>query len=166
VIDLQNLIWAKLEGGYRIPYDVSVPLKLLEQSDNKELIESIWRELWNELHHQGDVGLASYLAIPQMARIAKSKKYFDSNLIGLCTIIEQQRHQLPNPVLPEEYIQYYLNGLRELTDIILDNIGHKMDDETYKLCLAGLATFSGRINLGKAILNLDEDVLIEFLKNF
>lgn len=42
-----------MHGGYRIPYDASAPLIQLEAGRH------VWDELWNELHHQGDVGDAS-----------------------------------------------------------------------------------------------------------
>ena len=112
------------------------------------------------------MGLASYLTVPQLTRIAKSKRHFDWNLIGLCSLIEQQRHEPQNPQIPEKYLQYYLTGLSELKEIIFQHIDHEMDNETYRICLAGLATISGRTDLGKAISILDEDVLAEFLKQF
>jgi hypothetical protein len=56
---LTDTIWRELQGGYRIPYDASKTLVRMERG------ESVWEELWNELHHQGDVGVASYAAIPR-----------------------------------------------------------------------------------------------------
>jgi hypothetical protein len=61
MLPLDDPRWKILTGGYRVPYDVSVPLgKLFEQGESKEL----WDELWQELHHQGDIGPASYAAVP------------------------------------------------------------------------------------------------------
>ena len=166
MIDLQNKIWKTLDGGYKIPYDVSDPLRRFESTDNKKEIDNILSELWDELHHQGDVGTASYLAVSHLVRIATSKKYFDWKLIELCTLIEQQRHQPQNPELPQEFMEYYLTGLNHLKEIILSNIGKEMDDQTYRLSLAGLATISGRTKLGTALTKLDDDVLDEFLEQY
>jgi hypothetical protein len=94
----------------------------LEETQDKEKIKIIFEELWNELHHQGDVGLASYLAVPQLVRIGKTKGLFDWNLLGLCSVIEQQRHLGQNPPLPTEYKDYYENGLMELKQFIVSNI--------------------------------------------
>ena len=87
------------------------------------------------------MGLASYLTVPQLTRIAKSKRHFDWNLIGLCSLIEQQRHEPQNPQIPEKYLQYYLTGLSELKELIFQHIDHEMDNETYRIVLQGLQRF-------------------------
>ena len=61
---LNDNLWKELQGGYRMDYDASVPLRQLEQTTDKKYMD----ELWIELHHQGDVGLASYLSLPQLVR--------------------------------------------------------------------------------------------------
>src|SRR5688500_170347 len=89
---LNDKLWKELQGGYKTDYDASVPLRQLEETKDEKGIKKVYDELWNELHHQGDVGLASYLALPQLVRIGKSRGLFDWNLLGLCTVIELQRH--------------------------------------------------------------------------
>jgi hypothetical protein len=56
-MSLDDLRWQELHGGYRVPFDASELLRRLEQG------QDIWDELWQELHHQGDVGEASYAAV-------------------------------------------------------------------------------------------------------
>ena len=73
---LTDKIWSEFEGGYKVPFDVSVPLRELEQTNDPETIQEIWKILWDELHHQGDVGIASYLAVPQLVTIGKLKGLF------------------------------------------------------------------------------------------
>jgi hypothetical protein len=164
---LTDNIWSKLEGGYKVPYDVSVPLRELEKTTDSETIQKIWKTLWDELHHQGDVGLASYLAVPQLVAIGKSKGLFDWNLLGLCNVIEQQRHLGSNPSLPSEFQDYYYQGLDDLKQFVLDNINNNLDDTTYTLALSTLATCAGRIKLGKAIMELEDNSIIdEFLEQF
>jgi len=166
-MELTDKIWQTLDGGYRVPYDASNPLKQLEQSNDANTIKSILEELWNELHHQGDVGLASYLSLPQLVRIGKSKGLFDWNLLGLCCVIEQQRHLEDNPELPIEFYDYYNQGLQGLKQFVLDNIQRELDNTTYTIALATLATCHGQIKLGKAIIELeDNEIIDEFLKQF
>jgi hypothetical protein len=166
-MNLTDKIWQDLEGGYKLPYDVSVTLRELEETDDPERIKKIWQNLWNELHHQGDVGLASYLAIPQLVRIAKLKELFDWNLLGLCSVIEQQRHFGNNPILPAEFQNYYALGLEDLKQFILDNLNRDLDDSTYIIALATFATCTGRPKLGKAIMELEDVKIIdEFLQRF
>ena len=164
---LTDEAWQKVEGGYRILYDASVPLRQLEQTTNPEKVKNIFAELWEELHHQGDVGIASYIALPQLVRICELKDIFDTNLLGLCCVIEQQRHFGNNPILPNEFQNYYDQGLLDLKDFVLNNINKDLDDSTYTMALATLATCTRRIKLGKAIMELeDRDIVDEFLKQF
>lgn len=166
-MELTDKIWQDLEGGYKSPYDASIPLIQLEKTNDPETIKKIWDELWNELHHQGNVGIASYLSLPQLVRIGKSKGLFDWNLLGLCCVIEQQRHLGNNPILPLEFIDYYNQGLVNLKQFVLDNMDKDLEDTTHTIALSTLATCNGQTKLGKAIMELvDQDLLEEFLGQF
>lgn len=60
LLSLDDLQWKQLEGGYKgIAYDSSVALKRLGQTNTLQQATLIYQELWDELHHQGDIGLAS-----------------------------------------------------------------------------------------------------------
>jgi hypothetical protein len=166
MIILDDNLWKGLKGGYKLVYDASVPLKQLEKATDKEEIASVFDELWNELHHQGDVGLASYLALPQLVRISSEKNLFDWNVLALCATIEQQRHLGNNPELPQEYSHYYDNGLMNLKEFILDNFKVIKDEITLTSALSALAACNGQVKLSKAIINLSEDVLDEFLQQY
>ena len=120
---MDNKLWKELQGGYKIDYDASIPLRQLEEAKDEEEVKKIYDELWNELHHQGDVGLASYLALPQLVRIAKAKGLFDSNVLGLCSVIEQQRHLGHNPPLPQEYMDALELQRRVRLELEPDHIG-------------------------------------------
>lgn len=166
MVNLNSNIWSSLEGGYKQPYDASVPLRKLEAAGTASEVAVLYEELWNELHHQGDVGIASYLAVPHLVRIARDKKLFDWNLLGLCCTIEQQRHQEGNPALPVEFTTEYMAALSDLSQLVLENFKGDMNDELMRTALSALATCSGRITLGKAILEMSDDVLEEFLQNY
>ncbi len=166
MINLDEQIWKTLEAGYRIPYNVSIPLKELENTSNPKTVERIWSELWNELHHQGDVGIASYLAVPHLVRIAKLKDFYNWNFLGICCVIEQQRLLSNNPPLPEKYQEYYLSGLNNLKEFVIKNIARETDDITFRLALSTLALCSKQIKLSKVIINLDDYVMDEFLEQF
>ena len=166
-MELTDKIWKELDGGYKQPYDASIPLNQLENSDNPEAISKVFKELWNELHHQGDVGLASYFAIPQLVRIGIKKDLFDWNLLGLCCVIEQQRHLGNNPTLPVEFQDYYSKGLSDLKGFVIKHLNESLDKTTSIMALATIATCDGHCKLGKAILEMeDEDLINEFLEQF
>ena len=95
MLSLGDEKWRDLHGGYRRPYDASAPLRLLQDGGD------VWDELWNELHHQGDVDVASYASVPQLVRIAGESPSRDWNFYGLVATIEVERHRKGNPTIPD-----------------------------------------------------------------
>jgi hypothetical protein len=165
-MDLDNKIWATLNGGYKIPYNASRPLKKLRDTTRQEDLEVVFTELWDNLHHQGDVGVASYLAVPQLVSICINKKSLDWNFIGLCLSIENCRLEGHNPELPMEYQDDYFQSLNEFERYLLLNFKSITDQTALRLTLALLATVNGQPGLGRAIEILDEGSLPEFLQQY
>jgi hypothetical protein len=57
--------------------------------------------------------------------------------------------------------------MEDLKKFVIANINREMDDTTYILALATLATCTGRHKLGKAIMQMDDkDIMHEFLEQF
>ena len=52
MLGLDDALWKELTGGYKVPLDPRPLLAELEAGHG----ETAWPELWNELHHPGDVG--------------------------------------------------------------------------------------------------------------
>lgn len=163
-MDLDNKIWSTIDGGYKIPFDASIPLKQLRSTNDQKIIADIFTDLWDNLHHQGDVGLASYLALPQLVTICIDKKSFDWNFVGLCIVIEHCRQTDHNPKLLDEFKSEYFDALKTLEQYLLTNFKSIKDPTTLRLTLALLATVNGQVELGKAIENLDEDMVKDFLE--
>ena len=167
MIPLNDSKWKEFEGGYRTPYDASIPLEKLEEATSTGEVDSIFSELWNELHHQGDVGLASYFSVPHVIRIAKKKKLYNWNVFGLVATIEIERHS-NNSKLPEEFEQAYLDSIqKELPELIKQMMTDKWDAGLTSGVLSALAISKGHIKLADAILKMeDESLLKEFLENY
>ena len=165
-MDLDNKIWRTLQGGYKMVYDSSRPLKKLKAAGRQEELKVIFAELWENLHHQGNVGTASYLAVPHLVDICIEKKSLDWNFIGLCVLIENGRLEEQNPELPDEFQDYYFEALSKLENYLLINFKNITDQSAIRLTLALFATINGQPKLGRAIELLDEDVLPEFLEKF
>ena len=53
MLNVDDIRWTKLSGGYRVPYDPRAALRKLASGTE---VSEAWKELWQELHHQGDVG--------------------------------------------------------------------------------------------------------------
>ena len=165
-MNLQNDKWTNLDGGYKMPYDASTPLRQLRLTDEPKLVAGIFAELWDNLHHQGDIGLASYFSVPLLVDICIEKGSLDWNFVGLCLLIEHCRLSGDNPVLPKELEYSYFASLNKLEQYLLDNLKKIKDETTLRLTLSLFATLNGQRDLGKAIQQLDEDILEEFLDKF
>lgn len=162
-MELEDRNWGLLEGGYRIPYDASKPLRKLKGAEKANERQEIFDELWQNLHHQGDVGMASYLAIPHLIDICIESKSLDWNFIGLCVTIENCRLNGENPELPNQYDDLYFGSLTKFEKYLSVNLKNISDRTAFRLTLSLLATVNGQPRLGKAIENLDEDAVDGFL---
>jgi hypothetical protein len=74
MLSLDDKRWQNLEGGYRTQFDPRPSLSKLDTSNDTT---AAWRDLWEGLHHQGDVGEASYAAVPHLARIYRKGGVID-----------------------------------------------------------------------------------------
>lgn len=145
--------WSGLEGGYRVAYDPRDALRRLATGD----IASAWEELWNELHHQGDVGLASFAAVPELVRIHEARRIADWNFYALVATIEQARDNPSNPQLPEWQAKEYDLAWRALERLALSHFPDATDDELIHSLIAVLALCRGRRTLARmAMLTEDE----------
>lgn len=163
-MDLDHPIWQTLKSGYRLPYNASWPLRKLRESAKPDVIQAVFDDLWENLHHQGDVDTASYLAVTQLLSICMEKNSFDWNYIGLCVVIENCRLDKQNPELPEEFQDLYFDSLSRFEKYLLLNFKNISDRNSIRLALSLFATLNGQPELGKAIELLDEDLLTEFLE--
>ena len=80
--------WNRLIGLYKIPFDPRPSLRKLESQQD---VAATWEELWDELHHQGDVGDVSYATVPELIRIHRKGSAADWNLYAMVAIIELAR---------------------------------------------------------------------------
>jgi hypothetical protein len=163
-LDLNDPFWKELEGGYKgVTCDASVLLKQLENAHTLQSADVIYQKLWDELHHQGDVGLASYYAVPHLVRIAQEKQLVDYNVLGLVSMIAIQRHK-NNPILPKALTPAFNNAIVNLADLAKLVMNKDWDLSLSSSALAAIALSKGQLKLASAIFILDsEDVLDEVL---
>jgi hypothetical protein len=103
--------WNYLTGGYKSPFDPRLCLRKLE---NQQDTAAAWEELWDELHHQGDVVDASYAAVPELVRIHRIGSVADWNLYAMVAIIELARTESQNPEFPDCLRDDYFRSIQEL----------------------------------------------------
>ena len=112
MLPLDDERWTKLEGGYRVPYDPRPMFARLRAND-----ESAWDELWNELHHQGDVGTAAYAAVPYLVDIHRTRDVADWQFYALLGTREICRTRGRNPQLPNWLQPAYDSALTQIVDL-------------------------------------------------
>ena len=160
MIALDDPRWRDLLGAYKRPYDVSIALSGLERG------EEVWDELWQELHHQGDVGEASYAAVPQLVRIAKTRSGRDWKFYGLVSLIEVERHRRSNPPLPAWLVEDYRFALEDLLGLALEDLRDAEEPRTVQSIIGAIALSKGQIKLGALLTNLDESEIREILERY
>ena len=158
VLSLDDPKWKTLAGGYRTACDASVLLRDLERGGD------VWDGLWNELHHQGDVGEASYAAVPHLVRIGASLKVRDFNLWTLISTIEVERHRTSNPPLPDWLSESYAAAWVAARRLAVRDIDEATDRDTIQALLGTIAIAKGNLKLGALISNLDSSELDEILE--
>lgn len=157
MLSLEDKKWRELHGSYRVPYDVSVALRSMRDGID------VWDELWNELHHQGDVDIASYAAVPQLVGIVINGAERDWNFYGLVATIEVARHREGNPPMPAWLKADYESAWAQIAALGMADIGLKIDSPTTRAILSVLALAKGELKLGAMLSGLDESELDEWL---
>src|SRR5579863_1227359 len=94
MLSLDDKRWQNLEGGYRTQFDPRPSLSRLDTDDDTN---AAWHDLWEGLHHQGDVGEASYAAVPHLVRIYRKRGVVDWNTYAIVAVIELARDERNNP---------------------------------------------------------------------
>ena len=108
MLDLNDKRWAEMKGGYRVPFD---PRPLLAQLERSKKLDETWYELTGELFHQGDVGEASYAAVPHLVRIHGPRGLPDANTYSLVATIDLARGEGKNPEVPKWLQPGYDNAI-------------------------------------------------------
>ena len=164
MIKLDDAIWNTFIGGYRTTYNASVRLQELENgSDNTD---EIWEEFWNELHHQGDVDIASYAVVPQLVRICVARNLLDWNVFALVAAIEECRIFGENPTIPNWLEKDYCSAIKELAKFGAQNFSQDWSKELTQTFLAVAAFAKGVPNTGRILTEFSDEEMKEVLEKF
>lgn len=133
----------QLNGGYGIPYNPEPAIKKLSTAHDDAI-----SELWENLYHQGDVGLSSYAAVPALVQAGE---------LSLVAAIEVARNSESNPDLPENIKTEYELALKQA-------LSSKPKDEEQLLGYYIIhASINGQVRLAKALHLVDiEEILNEY----
>ena len=154
--------WAELLGGYKDFYDPRLAVASLAANDD---VDAKWAELWYELHHQGDIGDASYAAIVLLVDTLGSRPSQDWNLFALAAVIEVERHRKTNPPIPDWLLDDYKRAWAQLVAMALTSLRADADRELVQSTLAVLALGHNAVKLGALIIDLDSSELDEMVND-
>ena len=76
------------------------PRPLVQKLESEHYNQEAWNELWDELHHQGDVGDASYAAVPLIVDSHRKRGTPDWNPYAIVSVIDLARTRSDNPEVP------------------------------------------------------------------
>lgn len=160
-LSLDDRRWRTLRGGYRVPYD---PTPALRRLAAEWVNVPAWEELWNELHHQGDVDEASYAALTVIVDLAQRVPARGWNVYALAATIETERHARDNPGLPDWLVDDYRRTWTLLAELALADLRTNEDPLVVRSALAVVALARGATKLGALIAFLDESEIDEYLE--
>ena len=147
-----------LKGGYRVKCD---PRPFLANLENGIDIEATWHELWGDLHHQGDVGEASYAAVLHLVRIYRNHDTPDWNTYAIVAVIELAREKNNNPAVPKWLEDGYFSAIQELGKIGAAEVLTTNDQETLPAILGIIAIAKGIRTYGRFLVEFSEDELLD-----
>ena len=148
-----------LSGGYRLPFDPRPDLRALEDDPDDG---DAWDSLWENLHHQGDVGEASYAAVVLFARSAARWAYRPWHVYALVATIEVERHAVQNPDVPAWLAEEYREGLEAMKALALRDLGGAPDRLLLRSALAAIAAAAGDHALAAMLGALDDSEIAEY----
>lgn len=160
MLDFSDPRWHQLEGGYRVLYDPRPALTQLERGVD---VAAAWEALWQGLHHQGDVGVASYAAVPHLLRVHRMRDVPDWNTFGLVGIIEHSRHANQNPRLPEWLKSGYDKAWQAIAEVAGRDLMRSDDPILTRMALGVIATARGLRFAGEVLMDFTDDELEEMV---
>lgn len=146
-----------LLDAYGAPFD---PGPAIERWAAGEALEATGL-LWERLHHQGDIGTASYAALPKLVRLLDQLAAPDWNVYALIATIEEAR-QNGGPAIPPHLEGDYRAAWGAATHSALNDLAKATDDLVVRSAIAVLAHGKGQHTLA-AIALLTEDERQEIL---
>jgi hypothetical protein len=158
MLSLDDKRWENFARGYRTRFD---PRPLLSKLESNKDTTTAWHELWEGLHHQGDVGEASYAAVPHLVRIYRKRGVIDWNTYAIVAVIELARDGRKNPEVPKWLREEYLQAIRELAEVGAVEVLQTKSPEEIRAILSILAISAGARTHAKFLIDYSAEELLE-----
>lgn len=161
MLDITADQWNNMNGGYKTPYNPSYIFELL----SKDICSvEAWDLTWENLHHQGDIGEASYAIIPKLVDLYKESQSTDCQLYSYVSLIIQESHRKSNPKIPDWLIEDFSKSLSSLFEMALSDLKIS-DNKDWTISIVGfILAYKGLIKDSAAIISLDQSEIEEILE--
>jgi len=154
MLPLDDKRWLTLEGGYREPFDPRPALRRVRSGDKEA-----WHDLWDGLHHQYDVGEASYATVPHLIAICGEQPSPDWNPYALIATIELCRRFDDNPPVPKWLKKEYRDAWDDVVKFGCRDLVGASDETTVRSILSAVALAKGLKLHGELILEYSPEEL-------
>ena len=162
LLPLEDVRWESYRDGYkRNGTEVVSWIESLFDGDDDE---SRWEYLWDELHHQGDLGEAAYAVIPYLAKYVERTDDINWNIFAFAAVVEIERFARDNPAIPLELEESYTWAIAELPRLAVACQVQKWSSEQVMSISACLALSRGQGQLARAYLELSPEEAKLFLQ--
>jgi hypothetical protein len=159
MLNIDEIPWAELTGGYRLPYD---PRPVLNKLTAK--LPDAWHELLQDLYHQGDVGEASYATVPFLVREYSQLAPPKWNVFALVATIELARDAPSNPPVPAWLLDAYEESIRDLAQIGIVELKETNDPDLVRSILSIVAIWKGVRTYARILVEFSESEVRELEK--
>ena len=165
MLPLDDSRWVTYRTGYnRAPFDLRV---FLECVLSASVPEGAWSVLWDELHHQGDVGELSYATVPYLVSYAEQAQPMAWHAFGFPAVVEVARLNNPkNPPVPEELEPAYRDSFARLASIALQRGEGAWGEHCFEPVMACIALTYNRPRHAELYLDASEQEIPEFYKRY
>jgi hypothetical protein len=151
MLALDDSRWTELISGYRVKYDARPLLRRFATGENAS---ACWEEVWNQLHHQGDVDTASYAVLPHLIQSARRQPR-DWNLYGYAAALLLEAGRRRNPPVPKYLQPGFDAAIQDVFDLAIADLHAGVAPMTLRVILEFLAIHGQAPELGRAIRDID-----------
>jgi hypothetical protein len=163
LLPLDDPRWVRYRGGYnRVPVDV---VSLIRRLQLEGTSDQFWERVWGDLHHQGDVGEASYALVPYLVDHQARRRELDEQLFHYCVVIDLAQPENNNPPIPPELELSYALSLRKLPVIGAEQLSRGCSEAVVRGVAATTALAAGHRVLARAYLEFGRTDALDYLQS-
>ena len=141
-----------LLDAYGNPFDPSPFVARWQRGERDEAVGV----LWDRLHNQGDVGSASFAAVPDLIELIASQSEPDWNAYALIAAIEEAR-VCQGELLPAALASGYSSAWKSVLPLALRDLVNASQDELVRSLIAVIAHAKGQHSLGVIALCTEDE---------